>query len=84
MTKYSHKENAVTTAVTFKMQMQQIIEKIIEEQFQGIYGAEVIYEGESDEKEEEIQIDDLEQAPLKMEDTLQKKNSDLPMDKIRW
>ena len=28
----------------------------------------MIYEGESDEDEEEIQIEDLEQAPPKMED----------------
>ena len=28
----------------------------------------MIYEGESDEEDEEIQIEDLEQAPPKMED----------------
>ena len=31
MTKYSHEENA---AVTFKMQMHQVNEKVVEEQFQ--------------------------------------------------
>ena len=46
MTKYSHEENATTEAATFKMQMQQITEKIVEEQFQDICGAKVIYEGE--------------------------------------
>ena len=28
MTKYSHEENAATTAETFKMQMQQVTERI--------------------------------------------------------
>ena len=40
----------------------------MEEQFQDICGVEVIYEEESNEEEEEIQIEDLEQAPPKMED----------------
>ena len=59
MTKYSYEENAVVAAATFNMQMQQVTEKVAEEQFQDIYGAEVIYEEESDEEEEEIQIEDL-------------------------
>ena len=33
MTKYSHEENVVTTAATFKIQMQQVIENVVEEQF---------------------------------------------------
>ena len=33
MTKYSHEENAVAAVVTFKMQMQQVIEKVAKEQF---------------------------------------------------
>ena len=68
MTKYSHEENAIVATTTFKMQMQQVIEKVAEEQFQDIYGAEVIYEEKSDEEGEEIQIEDLEQAPPKIED----------------
>ena len=40
----------------------------MEEQFQDICGAEVIYEEESDEEEEEIHIEDLDQPPPKMED----------------
>ena len=68
MTKYSHEENAATTVATFKMQMEQVTERVVEEQFQDICGVEVIYEEKSDEEEEEIQIEDLEQAPLKMED----------------
>ena len=68
MNKCSHKENAVAATVTFKMKMQQVIEKVAEEQFCDICGAEVIYEEELDEEEEEIQIEDLEQAPHKMED----------------
>ena len=38
------------------MQMQQVTDKVVEEQFQDICGAEVIYEEESDKGEEEIQI----------------------------
>ena len=68
MTKYSHKENAVVATVTFKMKMQQVTEKVVEEQFQDICRVEVIYEEESDEEEKEIQIEDLERAPPKMED----------------
>ena len=68
MTKYSHEENVVVATTTFKMQMQQVTEKVAEEQFQDICGAEVIYEEESYEDEEEIQIKDVVQAPPKMED----------------
>ena len=49
-----------TVAVAFRMQMQKVIEKVVEEQFQDICGAEVIYERELDEEEEEIHIEDLE------------------------
>ena len=68
MTKYSHEENAVAAVVTLKMQMHQVTERIAEEEFQDICGAEMIYEEESDKEEEKIQIEDLEQAPPKMED----------------
>ena len=33
MTKYSHEENAIVVATTFKMKMQQVNKKILEEQF---------------------------------------------------
>ena len=68
MTKYSHEENAAAVAATFKMKIQQVTEIIAEEQLQDICGAKVIYEEESDEEEEGIHIEDLKQAPLKMED----------------
>ena len=68
MAKYCHEENAVAATTTFKMKMQQVIEKVVEEQFQDICGAEVIYGEESDEEEEQIHIKDLDQAPPKMED----------------
>ena len=54
MTKYSHEENAAAAAATFKMQIQQVTEKVVEEQFQDIFGVELIYEEESDEEKEEI------------------------------
>ena len=50
------------------MKMQQVTEKVAKEQFQDICGAKVIYEEEIYEVEEEIQIEDLEQALPKMED----------------
>ena len=31
MTEYAHEENATATIATFKMQMQQVTEKVIEE-----------------------------------------------------
>ena len=80
MTKYSHEENVSTTATTFKMQIQQIIEKITEEQFQEICRGELIYEEKSDEKEGEIHIEYLEQATPKIEDNrLQVHN---PMEEV--
>ena len=48
--------------------MRKVSKRITEEQCQDICGDEVIYEGESDEKEKEIWIEDLEQAPFKIED----------------
>ena len=68
MTNYSHQDNVATIVMTFKMKMQKITKKIVEEQLQSICGAEIIFEEESDEDEEEIKIKDLEQAPPKMED----------------
>ena len=53
----------------WSLQPRQVTKKVSEEQFQDICGAEVIYEEESDEEEEEIQIEDLEQAPPKMKDS---------------
>ena len=46
MTKYSHEENAAVVATTFRMQMQQVTEKIAEEQFQDICGTKMIFEEE--------------------------------------
>ena len=68
MTKYSHEENAASVATTFRIEIQQVNEKIIEDQFQDICGAAMIHERKSDEEEEEIHIENLEQDPPKMED----------------
>ena len=68
MTKFPHEENVAVAIATFKMQIQQVIEKVVKEHFQDICGAEVIYEEKLDEEEDEIQIEDLEHAPPKMED----------------
>ena len=56
MTKYSHEENSIAVAATFKMQVQQDIEKVVEEQFQDICGVEVIYEEQSDEEEKKFRL----------------------------
>ena len=53
----------VAATVAFKMKMQQVNKKVVKEQFQDICGAEVIYEEESDEEEEEIHIKDFDQTP---------------------
>ena len=42
MEKYSHEENATAAVVEFRIQMQQVIEKNVEVQFQDICGAELI------------------------------------------
>ena len=80
MTKYSHEENAVVVATTFKMKIQQVVEKVVEEQFQDFCGVEVIYEEESDEEEEEIHFEYLEKTPPKMEDN--KPQVYDPMEKV--
>ena len=64
MTKYSHKENTVVATMTFRMQMQQVTEKITKERFQDIYGVEMIFEEDSDE----MIFEDFDQDSLKMED----------------
>ena len=45
MNQYYHEENTAAATATFRMKMQQVIEKVVEEQFQDVYGVEVIYEG---------------------------------------
>ena len=44
------------------------MERIEEEHLQDTCGAEMIFEGDAYEEDEEIQMDDLEQAPHKFED----------------
>ena len=73
MSKYSHEENAGAITATLKTKMQQVTEKVTEEQFQDICAVEVIYEEESDKKDGEVQIKDLKQIPPKMEDNNLKK-----------
>ena len=62
------------------MKIQHITEKNEEDKFEDICGAEVTFEGNSDEGEEEIQIEDLEQSPPKMED--RKSHVHDPMEKV--
>lgn len=48
--------------------MQQIMKKITNLQLHDTYGAEVIYEENSEDENEEIHIADLDKVPPKMED----------------
>ena len=45
------------------------MEMIEKENLQNTCGAEIIFEEDAYEENEEIQMEDLEQAPLKFEDT---------------
>ena len=69
MTDYSQEENTVAATSIFKMKIQQTMERIKEENFQDTYEAEMIFEEDVYEEYEEIQMEDLEQAPYKFEDT---------------
>ena len=45
------------------------MERIEEEHFQDTSGVEIIFEGDEYEEDEEIQMEDLEQAPHKFKDS---------------
>ena len=68
MIDYSQNKKAVAATAIFKMKMQQTMEMIEEEHLQDTCGAEMIFEGDVYEEDEEIQMEDLEQAPPKFED----------------
>ena len=65
MTDYSQEEKAVAVTSVFKMKGQQIVEEHLED----TYGTKMIFEEDAHEEDEKIQMEDLEQAPLKFEDT---------------
>ena len=69
MTYYSQKEKAVATTGIFKMIMQQTMERMEEEHLQDTSRAKMIFEGDVNEKDDEIQMEDLVQVPPKFEDT---------------
>ena len=69
MTDYSQEEKAVATISIFKMKVQQTVERIKEEHFQNTCGAEIVFEGDAYEENEEIQMEDLEQASHKFKVT---------------
>ena len=69
MTDYSQEENAIAAIAIFKMKVQQTMERIEEEHLQNTCGAEIIFEEDAYEEDEEIKMDNLEQAPPKFEDT---------------
>ena len=50
------------------MKVQQIVERIEEEHLQNTYRAEIIFEEGAYEENEETHMEDLEQAPPKLED----------------
>ena len=68
MTDYSQEENVVAATTIFNVKVQQTVEMIEKEHLQDTYGAKMNFEGDAYEEDEEIQMDDLEQAPPKFED----------------
>ena len=66
MNDYSQEEKAVVSTAIFKMKVQQTMERIGEEHLQNFCGVE---EKDAYEEDEEIHMEDLEQAPPKFEDT---------------
>ena len=69
MADYSQEEKAVAATAIFKMKMQQTVERIEEEHLHNTCGAEIIFEEDAYEENEEIHMEDLEQAPPKFKDT---------------
>ena len=69
MIDYFQEEKERASIAIFKMKMQEIVEMIEEKHFQDTCGAEMIFEEDVYEEDEEIQMEDLEQAPPKFEDT---------------
>ena len=69
MTNYSQEEKTVAGITILKLKVQQIVERIEEEHLHNTCGAEIIFEEDAYEEKEEIQMEDLEQAPPKFEDT---------------
>ena len=69
MTNYSQKEKILAVTAIFKIKIQQIVERIEGEHFQDTCRAEMIFEGDVYELDEEIQMEDVEQGPPKFEDT---------------
>ena len=65
MIDFSQEEKTVAATSIFKMKMQQTME----EHLQDTYGAKMIFEEDAYAKDEEIQMNDLEQALPKFEDT---------------
>ena len=57
------------SSLIIKMKLQQTVEMIKENHLQNTCGAEIILKGDEYEEDEEIQMEDLEQAPPKFEDT---------------
>ena len=56
MINYTKKERAIAATTIFKMKMQQTMERIKEEHLQDTCGAEMIFERDVYEEDEEIQM----------------------------
>ena len=69
MTDYSQEEKAVAAIATFKRKMQKTMERIEKEHLQYTCEIEMIFEENAYEEDGEIQMEDLEQALPKFEDT---------------
>ena len=59
MTDYSQDEKKVAATAIFKMKIQQTVEMIEEEHLQDTCGAEMIFEEDAYEEDEELHMEDL-------------------------
>lgn len=66
---YTDNELAVAAAAIARAQMQHVLDRMITEETLDVDGAEVIYEVEPEDSEE-LQLQDLEPAPAKLDDVL--------------
>ena len=77
---YSQEEKTVAVIAIFKMKVQQTVKRIEEKHLQNTCGAKIIFEEDAYEEDDEIQMEDLEQAPPKFKD-MQPQVHD-PMEKV--
>ena len=58
MTDFYQEEKVVDAIVIFKMKVRQTMERIGEEHLKNTYGAKIVFEEDTHEEDEEIQMED--------------------------